>query len=249
MENIFKLHGDMPRQGPGDNESTRKALNLIDLKRKTLSVLDIGCGPGMQIIELAKNIDGKIIALDFHAKFLEELSETAQKEGVSENIETFEGSMFELDKYFKKEEFDLIWSEGAIYIIGFKKGLKSFKPFLKSDGYLVVSEMTWLEENSPQEIKEFWDTNYPQMSDLKSNIDIAIKNGYEVIETFPLPEESWWDNYYNPLKNRCEFFKKKEPNNLGLMELIQETELEMELYKKYSTSYNYVFYIMKKKIN
>lgn len=240
MENIFKLHRDMSRQGPGDNESTGKALNLIDLKRKPLSVLDLGCGPGMQTIELAKNIDGKIIALDFHAKFLEELSESAQKEGVSEKIETFEGSMFELDKYFKKEEFNLIWSERAICIIGFEKGLKS-------DGYLVISEITWLEENPPQKIKEFWDTNYPQMGTLKSNIDIAIKNGYEVIDTFTLPEKSWWDNYYNPLKNRCEFFKKNEPNNLGLMELIQETEVEMELYKKYSTSYNYVFYVMKKK--
>lgn len=246
MENIFKLHRDMPRQGPGDNESTRKALNLINLKRETLSVLDIGCGPGMQTIELAKNIDGKIIALDFHAKFLDELSKSAEKEEVLEKIETFEGSMFELDKYFKKETFDLIWSEGAIYIMGFEKGLKYVKSFLKSDGCLVVSEITWLEENPPQEVKEFWDINYSQMGTIKSNIDIAIKNGYEVTSTFILPEKSWWGNYYNHLKSRCESLKKKEPNNLDLMELIQENELEMELFKKYNTSYNYVFYVMKK---
>jgi len=245
MENIFKVHRDMPRQGPGDNESTKKALKSIDIG-ENLRVLDIGCGPGMQTVELAKNIDGKITALDFHKRYLEELSRLAEKEGVGEKIELLEGSMFELDKYFKQESFDIIWSEGAIYIMGFEKGLKCVRPFLKSDGYLVVSEITWLEENPPREIKEFWDANYPQMGTTKSNIDIAVESGYEAIDTFILPEESWWDNYYNPLKARCECLKVEEANNSDLMEFIRETEMEMELFKKYSSSYNYVFYIMKK---
>lgn len=246
MENIFKLHRDMPRQGPGDNNSTRKALHLINLTEKPLAVLDIGCGPGMQTVEVAKNINSKITALDFNKKYLDELSKLAQIEGVSEKIQLFEGSMFELEKYFEKESFDIIWSEGAIYIMGFKKGLEYVRPLLKSKGYLAVSEITWLEDNPPQEVKKFWDMNYPQMGTIKSNIDIAIESGYEVVDSFPLPEKSWWDNYYNHLKKRCDLLKKEEPNNLGLMELIQETEKEMKLFKKYSTSYNYVFYVMKK---
>lgn len=246
MENIFKVHRDMPRQGPGDNASTRRALNLTGLTGSSLRVLDIGCGPGMQTVELAKNIDGKITALDFHKKYLEELSELAEREGVGEKIELLEGSMFELEKYFLENGFDLIWSEGAIYILGFERGLKEVKPFLKKDGCLVVSEITWLEDNPPKEVKEFWDANYPQMGTTKSNVEIAGENGYEVIDTFVLPEDSWWDNYYNPLRERCELLKREEPNNLDLMEFIKESELEMELFKKYSSSYNYVFYVMKK---
>ena len=245
MENIFKVHRDMPRQGPGDNESTKKALKSIDIG-KNLRVLDIGCGPGMQTVELAKNIEGKITALDFHKRYLEELSRLAEKGGVGEKIELLEGSMFELEKHFKEEAFDVIWSEGAIYILGFEKGLKYIRPFLKFDGYLVVSEITWLEDNPPKEVKEFWNANYPQMGTIKSNIEIAIESGYQVITTFILPEKSWWDNYYNHLKERYKLFKKEESNNSGLMELIQETELEMEFFKKYSSSYNYVFYVMKK---
>lgn len=246
MENVFKVHRDMPRQGPGDNESTRRALNLTGLSGKTLKVLDIGCGPGMQTVELAKSIEGKITALDFHKKYLEELSELAEKEGVGERIETLEGSMFEVEKYFKREEFDLIWSEGAIYIMGFERGLKDVKPFLKSGGYLAVTEITWLEDNPPKEIREFWGANYPQMGTIKSNIAIASESGYEVIDTFILPENSWWENYYIPLKERCDFFKREEPTNSDLMEFIKETKREMELFKKYSSSYNYVFYVMKK---
>ncbi|WHY99634.1 hypothetical protein [Peribacillus simplex] len=49
-------------------------------------------------------------------------------------------SMFDMG--FKTETFDLIWAEGSIYIIGFQKGLKVWKPFLNRGGYLVCSEVS-----------------------------------------------------------------------------------------------------------
>lgn len=47
--------------------------------------------------------------------------------------------MFELP--FSANTFDIIWSEGAIFIIGFEQGLREWKPFLKLGGYLVLSEL------------------------------------------------------------------------------------------------------------
>jgi ubiquinone/menaquinone biosynthesis C-methylase UbiE len=67
--------------------------------------LDVGCGPGMQTIELAKNTDGIIYALDNHDKFLDHLKNKAKKENLDNKIQMINGSMFTLDKYFKKEEF------------------------------------------------------------------------------------------------------------------------------------------------
>nr|WP_307776395.1 class I SAM-dependent methyltransferase [uncultured Cetobacterium sp.] len=246
MENIFKLHRDMPRQGPGDNESTIRAFDMMDLSEGSIKALDLGCGPGMQTVELAKHIDGKIIALDFCEKFLEELKETAKINSVDDEIEPFNGSMFELEKHFEKESFDFIWSEGAIYILGFENGINYVKQFIKPEGYLVVSEITWLTENPSKEAKDFWGENYPQMGTVASNCEIAKKAGYEVIGTFILPENSWWKNYYDPLKKRCNMFKEFEPENKELMELIHMTEIEMELFKKYNKDYNYAFYILRK---
>ena len=44
--------------------------------------------------------------------------------------------MFEMN--FSKESFDIIWSEGSIYAIGFEKGLTDWKKFIKTNGYLAV---------------------------------------------------------------------------------------------------------------
>ena len=246
MEAMLKLHKDMKRQGPGDNESTKRALSYLNLENKEVSILDIGCGPGMQTIELAKNINGKVIALDFMKHFLDELEESAKYENVHENIETIEGSMFELDKYFKENSFDVVWVEGAIYIMGFENGLKSIRPLVKENGYLVASEMTWLKEDAPTELKEFWNLGYPTMQDFEGNKSILENSGYELIDYFTIPESSWWNNYYNPLKERCDKFKLECSDDNDLMNLIKENEFEMDLYRKYSDYYGYVFYIMKK---
>lgn len=47
---------------------------------------------------------------------------------------------------FVPESFDLIWAEGYIYIIGFKKGLQDWKKFLKPGGYLICSEISWFKD-------------------------------------------------------------------------------------------------------
>ncbi|MGE5484827.1 MAG: hypothetical protein ACM3X4_07420 [Ignavibacteriales bacterium] len=49
-------------------------------------------------------------------------------------------SMLQLS--FPPESFDLIWSEGAIYIMGFGNGLTAWKPLLRRGGYVVVSELS-----------------------------------------------------------------------------------------------------------
>lgn len=64
----------------------------------------------------------------------------ANASGVAERVKALNMSMLQLS--FPPESFDLIWSEGAIYIMGFGNGLTAWKPLLRRGGYVVVSELS-----------------------------------------------------------------------------------------------------------
>ncbi|MEY8702247.1 cyclopropane-fatty-acyl-phospholipid synthase family protein, partial [Francisella philomiragia] len=136
---LIELHKNNPRQGPGSEADTLKALSFIqDKLPKHAKVLDIGCGTGGQALTLANNLDCEIVAVDLFEEFLTELNLKVQQLGLQEKISTLSCSMDNLD--FNNQQFDLIWSEGAIYVIGFKEGIQQWKKFLKPNGYMAISE-------------------------------------------------------------------------------------------------------------
>lgn len=244
MSIFWEIHQDLPREGPGDNAFTRKAFEMITGLPPQPRILDIGCGPGMQTIELALISNGRITAVDNHRPFLDVLSQRTQAAGLSGRIETLNQSMFSLD--FPKNGFDLIWSEGAIYIMGFRKGLCEWREFLKPHGYIAVSECSWLKRNPPEDLKGFWDTAYPGMVSIEENSRIIQDCGYSEMGHFVLPESAWWQDYYDPLIQRVKMLREKyagDPEAQG--ELDNELE-EIEIYRKYHEYYGYVFYVMQR---
>ena len=94
---FWEIHSDLPREGPGDNKSTRKAYMMLEGLPEHPRILDIGCGPGMQTIELAKLSNAQIVALDFHQPFLEQLKKSIKKEGLVDRIEAVNGDMLNLN--------------------------------------------------------------------------------------------------------------------------------------------------------
>jgi ubiquinone/menaquinone biosynthesis C-methylase UbiE len=239
---FFELHKDLPREGPGDAASTLKAFRLMENLPVQARLLDVGCGPGMQTIELAQLMDGTIVAVDTHQPFLDELQKRAKRAGVADRITVRNESMFDLN--FEKNSFDAIWSEGAIYIIGFEKGLRKVRPLLKPGGYVAMTEISWLKQDPPAEIRSFWDENYPDMSSVEENLAILINAGYREVGHFILPDSCWWDDYYHPLEKRIEMLSKKYANDAEALLLLKENRREIELFSKYSDWYGYVFYVM-----
>ena len=130
IELLINFYKDTERQGPGSSLETLKALNLININRKNkLKIADIGCGSGSQTITLAQNLEGQITAIDLFPEFLDELNIRSKKLGLQKKIKTMEKSMEELP--FNNNEFDIIWSEGAIYIMGFENGIKNILKLIK----------------------------------------------------------------------------------------------------------------------
>jgi ubiquinone/menaquinone biosynthesis C-methylase UbiE len=243
MVNVFfEVHSGLPREGPGDNESTKKAYSMLNNLPENPRILDIGCGPGMQTITLAKLSNGRIEAVDNHQPFLEQLKKNAKEEDVSEKITAVNRDMTALD--YEDGTFDVVWCEGAIFIIGFERGLREWKRLLTDNGYLVVSEMSWLTPNPPEEVKNFLMEAYPAIKTINENLETIKKAGYRVISHFVLPKESWWDNYYTPIEAKLTSLKRKYKDDKEALEHVAAEELEIEMFRKYSDYYGYVFYVM-----
>ena len=245
LELIIDLHKNSERQGPGSEEETLKALDFMDLPRdRELKITDIGCGSGGQTITLAKNLNGQITAVDLFPEFLDELNEKSQKKGLTEKIIRLEKSMDDLP--FNDKEFDIVWSEGAIYNIGFESGIKKWKNYLKVGGYLAVSEITWITNSRPKELEEFWTQEYPEIGTASNKIKILENNGYTLVGYFYLTQNSWIENYNKPMEARFETFLKRNNNSELARKVVKENKAEIELYQKYKDYYSYGFYIAKK---
>ena len=241
---FLEIHKDMPRQGVGRDEYTQKAFEMIPTI-KDPEILDIGCGTGMQTIKLAKLSKGHVIGIDVFQQYLDQLKELIDKEGMRNQVEAVKMDMADIK--YPKESFDIIWAEGAIFIIGFEKGLTEFKNYIKPKGYLAVHDIAWLKDDPPEELKAFWDRIYPNLPTIEENLKTIEKCGYEIIDYFPLPEDAWWEFYYDPLQERLKKLEIKYQDNPEAMESINEEWIEIDIFKKYNDWYGSVFFVMQKK--
>lgn len=241
-EVFYELFREMPRQGPGSNIFTRKAYELLpDVPRKP-EILDIGCGSGMQTLELARISGGKLTALDNYQPFLDTLDRQAKLAGLDKQVETVNGSMFELP--FDKSSFDVIWSEGAIFIIGFEKGLREWQQLLRPGGYLVVSELCWLQPDRPEAVRSYMAQVYPAMKDIAGSMAAIRDAGYRDLGNFILPEAVWLDDFYQPMQSKINILKTKYAGDAEALELLRGMQTEIDMYQKYRRYYGYIYYIM-----
>ncbi len=232
------------RQGPGSPEITLKALSFIDnLTYKSL-IADVGCGTGGQTMTLAGSVQGQITGVDLCPDFIRIFNRNAGRLGLQNRVGGMVGSMDNLP--FGKEELDLIWSEGAIYHIGFERGLNEWREFLKPGGYVAVSEVSWFTEKRPAEISDFWMEAYPEIDTIPRKIAQIQKAGYIPVASFVLPENCWTEHYYIPQISVRELFLKKYAGNKAAEGFVAFERYEEGLYYRYKEFYGYVFYIAKK---
>jgi ubiquinone/menaquinone biosynthesis C-methylase UbiE len=241
---IVETHVGLERQGPGSPEMTIKALSFMDNFNKFSQVVDLACGTGGQTMVLAQNITGNIIGVDFCPDFIDIFNYNVKKLNLQERLNGIVGSMENLS--FQKEEFDLIWSEGAIDNIGFEKGLTYWNGFLKKNGYIAVTCPSWFTDERPAEIENFWANAGYGLDTIGHNISILQKSGYNFVATFTLPEKCWTDNYFIPREAEVKALLEKYTGNKTVEAFVENMKYEVELYSKYKQYYGYVFYIGKK---
>jgi len=243
LDKFLEIYGVLPRAGPGANVFTRKAFQMMRDVPSSPKMLDVGCGPGMQTIELLRLSAGTVVGLDLLPQMLVRLRATAEIAGVSDRLLTVEGDMHEMA--FSASSFDIIWSEGAIYLLGFEAGLRPFKRLVKPGGYVVVSDVVWLKPNPPLEVIEFWE-DYPDITSVEEKLGIVKRVGLEVAGHFILPSTAWTEYYYDPMEIRIAEKAKEWKGDSAGEAVLKEARHEIEIFRKYSEFYSYAFFVMRK---
>lgn len=245
LQLLIDLHKHGYRQGPGGDRETELALNLAMVDRSApLKVADIGCGTGASTILLARLLNARITAVDFLQDFLDILEERAQQAGVAERIAPCSRSMDDLP--FDDEELDIIWSEGAIYNIGFTRGVADWRRYLKRGGLLVASEITWLTNSRPDELESHWQREYPEIDLASAKIGVLEQHGYTPLGYFTLPEQCWLDHYYRPMQARFADFLKQHGNSEAARATVAAEQREIDLYERYKDHVSYGVYIARR---
>ncbi|SDO03891.1 Ubiquinone/menaquinone biosynthesis C-methylase UbiE [Lutimaribacter pacificus] len=242
---LIDLHRDGARQGPGSDESTRLAVTLSGLRgRAGLRIADIGCGTGAATRVLARELDAHVTAVDVLPAFLDVLAQRLDKAGLAGRIEPLAVSMEALP--FDEQGFDAIWSEGAIYNIGFEAGVQAWRRFLKPGGILAVSELTWLTAERPAELTDHWMREYPQVATAAEKMAQLERNGFSPIGYFPLGRDCWLDNYYRPMQARFDDFLARNGQSDAARAIVAAEQGEIGLYERNADFVSYGYYIARR---
>ncbi len=242
MDEFLQIYGTLPRAGPGSNALTRRAFDILTDLPESPRILDVGCGPGMQTVELLKMSNGSVVAVDFLPEMIARAEAAAERAGVADRLVTLQQDMHEMD--FPESSFDVIWSEGAIYILGFEAGLRKVKKYVKPGGYVAVSEAMWLKPDPSPEVVSLWE-EYPEIDSIDAKLDVIKRLGYEAVGHFVFPPSAWLEAYYEPMERRIADKETEWRGNEKAEAVLQAAKNEISVFRQYSDYYSYAFFVMR----
>ncbi|MFB3852624.1 MAG: class I SAM-dependent methyltransferase [Vicinamibacterales bacterium] len=245
LDRIFEVFRELPRGGPSDAESCRRVVALMTaLPRRALAV-DLGCGPGNGSTTVAAMTGARrVVAFDIHLPFVARQLVSARTSGASGG--TVSGVCGDMAAApFVAGAFDLVWSEGALYSIGFRKGLAVAASLLRKGGYLAATEAVWTVPEPPDEVRLWWESVYPDIAPVESKLSDTRAAGFEIQAHFTLPVSAW-RHFYAPMRTRLALMARRWADDPVGLSVIAQMEDEIEMFDRFGGTYSYEFIVGRK---
>jgi SAM-dependent methyltransferase len=243
---FLQFHHGLLRKGPGTDAATAEAFRRVEpLLPPTPSILDVGCGGGAQTLALAALTPGTVLAVDSYPPFIDELRARIAARGLSDRVIARVGDMKALG--LPPASFDVVWCEGALFVLGFEEGLRTFRPLLRGPGVVVATEAAWLrplDEIGP-EVRAFWADAYPAITDVEGNLALARRAGFAVLAHFTLPAEGW-AAYVDPLERRVNEVLATHQGDPDAEEAARSERREFAMFREHLDAFGYEFFLLRR---
>jgi ubiquinone/menaquinone biosynthesis C-methylase UbiE len=241
---IFTLFEGLDRQGPGSDACTIRMFDLL-APPVPAAILDIGCGTGSQTLALARRCpECTITAVDIHQPYLDSLRQRAERAGSGDRITTLCASMDDLP--VPPASFDVIWAEGSIFVIGFEKGLRYWKQFLRPGGSMALTEMVWFTDHPSDKAASLLLEAYPPMTTVPGCERMIREAGYHLVGSYRLPDEAWWKEFYDPLERKMSVIEDQVAGDPETMAILDMTRKEIAMFRQHSGEYGYQAFLLRK---
>lgn len=243
---FLRFHHGILRKGPGSAESTARAFRRIEaLLPPSPALLDLGCGGGAQTLTLASLTEGSILAIDSHPPFVEELRQRLSDRGDPGRVTARVGDMKALG--LPPESFDLVWCEGALFVLGFEAGLRTLRPLLRGPGLVVVTDAVWLRPLAevPPDVRAFWLEACPAMTDVEGALGLARRAGFVPLDHFTLPAEGW-AAYVDPLERQMNEVLARHPGDPDAEEAAKRERRELAMFRTNLAWFGYEFFVLQR---
>lgn len=234
---FWALHSDLPREGVGSDRTTRELLELAGPLPANPRAVDVGCGPGRSALVLAE-AGARVIAVDLHEPFLRRVRAGAGARAVL----PVRASMRALP--VPDGGADLVWCEGAAYLMGVDAALREWRRLLAPGGVLVFSDLVWTTDTPADATRAFWAAGYPAMRDEPRIRAAADAAGYDVVATRLLPDSDWEDEYYGPLERRIDEWPDRDAETAAAL---AENRAEIDLRRAHPGDYGYLAVVLRRR--
>jgi len=186
-------------------------------------ILDIGCGSGVPTMELARLGQGEVIGVDIDQPALDKLTKKIREAGLSNRVKAVNRSI--LDMVFPDESFDVIWSEGAIFVVGFERAIQEWKRFLKPGGFMVIHD---------------------EKGNVEEKLEQISRCGCKLLGYFILSEDTWWTQYFAPLEKLIAKSQTSHTDDPYTLEEFNQARRELEMFKNSPEHNSSVYFVMQK---
>lgn len=213
-------HRDHRFCNPLDPATLARALESLGLGPGA-RVLDVGCGKGALLVDLARRFGAVGVGVDINPEFLAEGRALAERHGMAGSVTLIEREAAHLGA--PAASFDLGVCIGSTHALGgYPETLRGLAGLVRPGGHVLVGQGYWKRDPDPEYLDRLGATA-GEMTTHEGNIEAGIAAGLEPAGAWTSRDEDWdrYEDLYADSVERYAAGHPEDPDRPAMLERIR----------------------------